>query len=320
MMKPNEMFAIRAARVKFVKYADGAFVARSSTKQITKKASEMRPFDLIAIVDRHLGRKTAPVQLRVGHFWYFDADGNRKSALSRLAIAGDQGAQFSERLAARDAQQARHELERGNTSAGLLLANAVVKAFPKSKAAADARTLIEGAYARMKWTPVGRRTWQQKDGAYTATSQAAAGSMLRSPQQHQNFELRLEWKSDAPNGQGGVFFRYPGTGNATDNGFKIQLSDDFGVRADNFSTGSLFKQQAPAENAVKRRGEWNTLLLRVRGESVRLEINGRKVLETTAKSETIPLKGYVALDGGLGGITYRRTIALRTARFSVRRA
>ncbi|MFQ5733461.1 MAG: DUF1080 domain-containing protein, partial [Planctomycetaceae bacterium] len=263
---------------------------------------------LIAIVDKKLGRTDPALQMRVGHFRYFDGGGNRKAALARLSKAGRDGPEFLERLAARDAQQAAHEFKRDNVARGISLAKAVLKRFPESEAAGTARKLVEAAYARMQWDAVGRRTWKRKDGAYTAAPRRVAGSLLRSQRQYQNFELRLEWRSDAPNGQGGVFFRYPGAGNPIDTAYKIQLSDDFGVPADNFCTGALFKIQAPTANAVKARGEWNALLLRVEGERVHVVINGRTVLRTKAKSETIPRKGYVALDGGLGGITYRRTL------------
>ncbi|MFQ5731183.1 MAG: TolB family protein, partial [Planctomycetaceae bacterium] len=54
-MKPGDMFSIGSARVKFVKFSDGAFVAQSVTKRVVKPAAEMRPSDLIAIVDKKLG-------------------------------------------------------------------------------------------------------------------------------------------------------------------------------------------------------------------------------------------------------------------------
>ncbi len=136
-----------------------------------------------------------------------------------------------------------------------------------------------------------------------------AGSHLMSTKGYERFELRLEWKTEGELAQGGVFFRWngedvPGTANA----FKLHLANDLGQPSDMFSTGSLFKVESPEENAVLPEGKWNTLVLRVDGEKVTATINGKKVLDTTATSKEIPLRGYVCLDGEIGGITYRRTL------------
>ena len=102
-----------------------------------------------------------------------------------------------------------------------------------------------------------------------------------------------------------MFFRYPGQGELYGNSFKVQLANDYGLLPDPQCTGSLFNYQAPEENAVRKPGEWNTLTLRVRGDSAEVQINGKVVLETVAVSERIPSRGFVALDGISGGIAYR---------------
>jgi len=307
-LNTGEEFSIGSARVKFVKFTDGTFIAESTMSTVKKPANEMRPVDLISIIEKKLGRDDPAVQLHVAHFWYFDAKGSRTAAISRFKRAGEEGAQFPERLAARLVQQAEQEFDRDNPGAGLLLARKVLQDYPKTKAATEARQLVDRAYRLTKWVAVGPRNWQMQDGVYTAAKGISRGSLLRSPEKLQNFALQLEWKTDVQNGQGGVYFRYTGSGDLTENAFKIHLGDDYGVQADRLCTGSLFKIEAPTRNAVKPRGEWNTLRLRVEGEQVRVTINAVKVLETTAKSESIPLNGYVALDGGLGGITYRKTL------------
>eukprot|EP00913_Durusdinium_trenchii_P023368 g21946.t1 len=309
-MKPNDDFNIGNARVKFQSYTDGVITAKSQTKTVAKPIREMRPTDLIAFVESKFGRKDPLRKLRSGVFLFYDGEGSVGGAESRLQDAGDAGKQFLERRAARVLQQARAEFERENIAQGLVLAKKVLDEFPKSQAAEGARKLNEQAYAQIKWVKQGRRTWQESAGAYTAAKSRAPGSLLRSPRQYENFELRVEWKSDVAAGQGGVYFRYPGSGNPIDTAFKIQFSDDFGIPADNYCTGALFKVEAPTANAVRKRGEWNTLVLQVRGEQVTATINGRKVLDTKAVSETIPQKGYVALDGSLGGITYRKILLI----------
>jgi hypothetical protein len=133
---------------------------------------------------------------------------------------------------------------------------------------------------------------------------------LVSPSPHENFQLQLEWKTEGRAGQGGVFFRYSGQGRPSDAAFKLQLAGDFGVGADKYSTGSLFKIEAPRVNAVKPTGQWNTLVLRVMGDRVQVTINQQNVIDTRAVDSDIPLKGLVVLDGETGGITYRKTLLI----------
>ena len=166
-----------------------------------------------------------------------------------------------------------------------------------------------GALGPIEWQPVGPRTWESPGpGEYVVSPGYMAGSYLRSSRELENFELKLEWKAEAPFGQGGVFFRYPGQGELYTNSFKVHLAADYGLLPDPQCTGALFNYQAPEENAVRKPGEWNTLALRSRGDSVEVDINGKTVLETVAVNERIPSRGYVALDGLSGGIAYRKIL------------
>lgn len=307
-LRPGDRFYIGSARLTFRRLEKDVLVGASGGKEVRKPLRTMRLTDLVDIVDKKLGRDNPAVQLHVGCFWYYDGEGSVRSALLRLQRAGPAGREFVERLAGRELQQAQHEFRRENIGRALQRVNRIVQNYPKTRTAEEARTLIQQAYRKTVWQSQGPRQWIQKEGLYTAGAGNSPGSILRSPQPYENFELRLEWRSDIPNGQGGVYFRYPGSGSLTENAFKIQLSDDFGVPPDKFCTGSLFKIEAPLENAVRKRGEWNTLRLRVRGEEIIVTINGRDVLQTRAVSEKIPRKGYVALDGTLGGISYRRML------------
>ncbi|MCH8828082.1 MAG: DUF1080 domain-containing protein [Planctomycetes bacterium] len=310
-LKPDAKFSLGPSTLKFVRFADGTVEAKSRTRTIKKEIVKMRPLDLITIVYQKFGRKDPLRQAHIGSFLHYDGQGNPRTAAVRFKLAAKAGTQFYDRLAMRELSQARHEYDRDNVGAGLKRIDLVLKQYPQSKAAETARAMIDEAYRKTTWTVQGRRKWQIKEGAYTAAQRLSAGSLLRSPRQFENFELRLQWRSDVANGQGGVYFRYPGAGNPLDNAFKIQLSDDSVIsKPDPVCTGALYKIAAPTENAVRKQGEWNTLLLRVRGESVLAIINGRKVLETTAASEEIPIKGYLALDGKLGGITYRKMLLI----------
>ena len=114
-------------------------------------------------------------------------------------------------------------------------------------------------------------------------------------------------------GAGGVFFRYRGRGDPYLFGYKIQLSDDFGSDSlDQQTTGALLNEVSPTTNAVGKRGEWNTLNMRVRGTHVVVTINGKKVLDHRADvTDRKPLRGTVMLDGVIGGISYRKTLLIQ---------
>jgi WD40 repeat protein/serine/threonine protein kinase len=159
------------------------------------------------------------------------------------------------------------------------------------------------------WNTRGGRQWQRDGDAFTASLQRANGSLLVSDKQYEDFELSLEWRTvNAATAQGGVYFHYPGDGNLLDYAFKLQLANDFGVAADQYSTGSLLGVAAPDINAVKQAAKWNTLMMQVVDNVLAIHINGKKVLETPLSSETVPDLGHVCLDGAAGGITYRNVL------------
>ena len=76
-------------------------------------------------------------------------------------------------------------------------------------------------------------------------------------------------------------------------------------------SSDLFSLVAPDENAAKVAGEWNTTVIKYVDKDITVTVNGKKVLETIADNpdiDNIPEKGYVALDGEAGGITYRKVL------------
>jgi hypothetical protein len=308
-LKPGDEVRYAGGRVEFVRTSDGVLVVRSRTSTIEKPLIEMNSGDLAALVDTAVDRDAAAAQTRIGTFLYYDGRGNRRSAEMRFKWAGAEGESLIARPAARLLWQAKLEFDRENMAAGLKFIEDVLANYPNSPTADQARELEQTLYKLVRWNPTGRRKWQQgAEGEYTADAVQAPDSYLLSPRQYENFQLQLEWKTTGRTGQGGVYFRYPGRGRPYDRAFKLHLANDYGLAPDIYSTGSLFAVDAPKSNAVHREGQWNTLLLRVEGERVQATINGRLVLDTTARDSKIPLKGHVALDGVVGGISYRKIL------------
>jgi hypothetical protein len=309
-MKPGDPLRFGAAKVMLVKFENDEITAKTRTKEVTKAIYDMTRVDLLSIVGLVVEKTDEAGQARMGTFLYFDPKGGAGSAKTRFNKAGTAGPEFYERQAERVLHQARQEFDREKIASGLAFVARVSADFPSSKAADSANELESKAYEFTKWQQRGR--WQKSGtGEFIAASGRVANSYLMSPKTYENFELRLEWKT-AANGSGGVLFRYRGSGDPNLFGYKIQLTDDFGNgRADPQTTGALFNEAPPTGNAVRKRGEWNTLRMRVRGTQVVVEINGTKVLDRTADVTDFKAgQGYVMLDGVPGGITYRKTLLM----------
>jgi hypothetical protein len=201
------------------------------------------------------------------------------------------------------------ELARDNPGPALQLIHRVAAENPDTPASQAAAALRERVYTGFAWQRRGNRQWENgPEGEYAAGAGRAEGSLLLSPREYARFELSMEYRTTGPTGQGGVFFRYRGTGPLYNRCFKIQLSSDQGVNPDPYCTGALFSLQAPRINAARQAGEWNAFRLKVEREQVQVWINDQLVLETEAIDDQVPEAGYVALDGIAGGIAYRRVV------------
>lgn len=312
-MKPDDPVRIGSVRLKFVKFENDMLVVQGKAKPIEKPLAMMAASDLVGLVEPTLVADDNRGRLRLGVFLYRDLKGRGTSAIRRLRRAGEAGAEFLDRRGLRLLAEARAEIARGRPERALPLLATIEKSHAKTLAAKRLPAVWEQLYSLEKWSQQGSRRWQIKGVAWRAAPGRAAGSLVVSPREMKRFELSLEWKTEGETGQGGVFFRYGGTGNPVGSSLKLQLSSDAGVAADQFSTGALFGVAPPAVNMAKPTGEWNSLKLRVDGDAVRVQINGRQVLMTTVADPDLPAAGRVALDGIAGGITYRRVLLVPLA-------
>lgn len=108
--------------------------------------------------------------------------------------------------------------------------------------------------------------WTVKDGMMT---NVAGANNLVSKEKFWNFVLKAEYRL-GPKSNSGIGLR---------GRYEVQILEDFGRTPDTHSHGALYSRYAPAVNASKPAGEWNTLEVRLVGRWVTVTLNGQKVVD-----------------------------------------
>ncbi|NDC52927.1 MAG: DUF1080 domain-containing protein [Planctomycetia bacterium] len=167
--------------------------------------------------------------------------------------------------------------------------------------------------------PDGRPVWSVRDGEIVCAGNR--WSFLRYERERfADFTLHVEFVM-APKGNSGVGLRTgPVDMTAVQTtrpscfAYEIQLLDDAGQPPSPFSSGSLYRYVAPAENAMKPAGEWNTLEVTCRGTVIDVVLNGRPIQHfdqtTLEETATKPLAGHVCLQNHGHDVRFRN-VAIR---------
>jgi len=154
------------------------------------------------------------------------------------------------------------------------------------------------------WTTRGPRpsAWKAHGGMLVNVER---GADLFTTRDFMNFDLSLEFKLPK-DGNSGVYLR----------GRKeVQLFDSYGKRdVDAQDCGAIYNVQAPKVNAARPAGEWNTLLVRVVGDRIRVILNGRTVIQDLAVAHAtgqalgteVGTPGPILLQGRLSAAAFRK--------------
>lgn len=307
-LKPGDRLRFGSLPVEFEKFADGVITAKARSKSVDKPLIELDAAALVTLADPVLDPQDAADMLRAAVFLTYAGDGSSSRRQQFLKAAGAAGVEFTDRLVGREAELCRMELARENIAAALSRIEAFEKQHAGTPAAEQVVALREALYTRTEWQRLGGRRWQTgPQGEYAAAAGRVDDALLVSPYEVTDFQLSMEYRTTAANGQGGVYFLYGGRGKP-DAALKVQLSNDAGIARDPYCTGALFGITAPKVNAAKPLDEWNTFQMTVRGTKLTVTINRQEVLQTTFDSGDRGQQGYVALDGVAGGISYRKVI------------
>src|SRR5436190_20414199 len=149
------------------------------------------------------------------------------------------------------------------------------------------------------------KCWKVDDGTIVCTGEK--GPWLRSKEQFDDFNLRLEYKLK-PAGNSGVYIRVPenGTHHGDGAGIEVQVLDDGAERYRTLKpyqyTGSLYAIAPAASHVGKEPGQWNSLEINCRGMKYHVIHNGTQII--SAHETPLPeLKGR--LTKGLLGLHHR---------------
>ncbi len=118
------------------------------------------------------------------------------------------------------------------------------------------------------------------------------GLFYYAERQFEDFELEVEWKVAQRAANSGIFVRFPEAADpwdAVNQGYEIQIDDS---QTGKYRTAGIYSFAAPAESEANPPGEWNTFLIRVRGQQYEVFLNGERVTDFAGSRSA---RGYVGL-------------------------
>lgn len=122
--------------------------------------------------------------------------------------------------------------------------------------------------------------WSARDGMIVGVSEVKKMSNLSTVEQYGDFELTFEYNHDA-RVNSGCFLRVSDLKDEVHTGLEIQILDstDGEDSPAVHDCGGLYDMVAPAVNAAKPAGEWNTYNIKLVGPSLQVDLNGQRTLD-----------------------------------------
>jgi len=126
---------------------------------------------------------------------------------------------------------------------------------------------------------------------------------LYSKKNYRNFVFDFEYKYPK-GGNSGFFFRVADRKDPVKSGFEVQIKDDHGKQKGGpHDTGGVIQTQGPTKVLTRPAGQWNRMIVTLKNDHLKVELNGEVVNEFNLKEKAkkpVPDRGYIALqDHGL---------------------
>jgi len=130
--------------------------------------------------------------------------------------------------------------------------------------------------------------YQVKDGAIVCRPHK--GGTIYTKDQYADFAARLDYRLP-PGGNNGLAIRYPGSGDSAYVGMcELQILDDDAPMYAHLDprqyNGSVYGQVAVHRGYLRPTGQWNFMEVTVRGPTIRVELNGNRVLDADVSKVT----------------------------------
>lgn len=121
---------------------------------------------------------------------------------------------------------------------------------------------------------------------------------LYSKKKYRNFVFDFEYKYPAK-GNSGFFFRIADKKEPVTSGFEVQIKDDHGKKKGGpHDTGGVIGTHGPSKVMAKPAGEWNRMIVTMKGDRLKVELNGEVVNDFNLKEKakkSVPDTGYISL-------------------------
>lgn len=169
--------------------------------------------------------------------------------------------------------------------------------------------------------------YESKDGAVVCKK--GKGGDLLTKEEYEDFHLRFEFQLPKA-GNNGIAIRTPLGGHSADDGLEIQVIDSDGYNAAHPKGqlkpfqyhGSLYYCVGAKHGFLRPVGEWNFQEIEVRGQTVKVTLNGTKILDVDidkldrSQIEHVP-KGLDRRSGHIGFAGHNDPVAYRS--FKIKR-
>ncbi|MSU78125.1 MAG: DUF1080 domain-containing protein [Gemmataceae bacterium] len=171
--------------------------------------------------------------------------------------------------------------------------------------------LLEGKDLAKNWTTKGN--WILGDDGVVALVPRNGESgwqrydaYLWAKEQYKEFECEFEYKV-AKNGNSGFYFHVSDVKSPVAKGIEVQLYDSAsrpkGAKLNDHDSGGIIPGIPPTKNTAKPAGEWNKMLVTVKGNKVVVSLNGEVVNDVPLDAKTLkgrPTTGTIGFqDHGL---------------------
>jgi hypothetical protein len=130
--------------------------------------------------------------------------------------------------------------------------------------------------------------YEVKDGAIVCKPKK--GGNIYTIEEYEDFVVRLEYRLP-PGGNNGLAIRYPGKGRpSVDAMCEIQILDDTAEKYAKLDprqfNGSAYGMVAAQRGHLRPLGEWNVMEVTVRGPTIQVELNGKRILDADLSKVT----------------------------------